>query len=276
MTPNGRGGYSDLHSHLVPGVDDGSRTLDEAREGVRRLREAGVRRIATTPHLKGSLTRDKGMLRTRLDEIDRAWETLQGMAAVEFPDTELHRGHEVMLDIPDPDLSDSRLRLANTSFILVEWPGLQVPPSAGLVLERLVDAGFRPIVAHPERYRGMDRDAYLAGEWKASGALLQVNNGSLIGRYGGAPRERAMVLLERGWVDLLASDFHGRPHLSPFLAEAETALSDRGGGYQFDLLARQNPSRILEGEDPVPVPPVIRNPGVWERVRKIFQPKRRR
>lgn len=274
--PGPSGGYTDLHSHLVPGVDDGSRTLDDAREGVRRFQEAGVGTIVTTPHLNASLTREKARLRARLDEIDRAWDILQDMVRREFSDIGLHRGQEVMLDIPDPDLSDPRLRLAGTSFVLVEWPGLSVPPSTPTVLDRIVASGFRPVLAHPERYRGLDPEALLAGEWRSTGAILQVNQGSLAGRYGEGPRRLAVTLLERGWVDLLASDFHGRPHLFPYLEEAKEVLTAWGAGYQFDLLARENPSRVLSGMDPVAVAPIVPKKGIGHRIRELFQAKGRR
>lgn len=269
-------GFTDLHSHLVPGVDDGSRTLEDARDGLRRMWALGVRRLVTTPHLDGSLTRDRGMLRARLAEMDRAWESLRQMAEAELPDLELHRGHEVMLDIPDPDLSDLRLHLAETPFVLVEWAGLGVPPSTLPVLDRLVDSGVRPIIAHPERYRGLDRDTALPGEWRERGALLQVNYGSLVGRYGDLAWRRAVTLLERGWADLMASDFHGRPHLSPSLKEAQEVLSGWGGGDRFDMLARVNPARILRGEDPMPVFPLSVKKRIWQRLREAFQPKERR
>ncbi|MCJ7627246.1 MAG: hypothetical protein MUO50_02545 [Longimicrobiales bacterium] len=270
--PGYSNGFTDLHSHLVPGVDDGSRTLEEARDGLRRLRASGVRRVVTTPHLDGSLTRDRGMLEARLAKVDEAWGSLHRMAEGEFPDLDLHRGHEVMLDIPDPDLSDPRVHLAGTAFVLVEWPGLQVPPSTLSVLDRLVDSGIRPIIAHPERYRGLDRDTVLPGEWRERGALLQVNYGSVLGRYGDLPRRRAVTLLERGWVDLMASDFHGRAHLSPSVREAQEVFSEWGGGDRFDLLARVNPARVLRGEDPMPVIPLTVKKRVWQRLREVFQP----
>jgi len=108
-------GFTDLHSHLVPGVDDGSRTLVDSADGLRRLRDAGVRRIVTTPHLDGSLTRDRGLLEARLHEVDVAWEALHEMASTDFPELEIRRGHEVMLDVPDPDLSPCPLPLFQLS-----------------------------------------------------------------------------------------------------------------------------------------------------------------
>jgi len=269
-------GLTDLHNHLVPGVDDGSRTLEDAREGLARLQASGLRQVVTTPHLDGSLTRSAGLLAERFEEVDRAWNTLKALVDLEFPEMEIQRGHEVMLDVPDPDLSDPRLRLAGTRYVLVEWQGLSVPPSTGAVLRRLQESGVRPIVAHPERYRGVDRDVYLPGEWREEGALLQVNYGSLVGRYGDLARKRAFTLLERGWVDLMASDYHGRPHLAPFLVEAREQLSEVGGGGQFGLLAGVNPSRVLRGDDPLPVPPLRKTPGPWERLRNVFRSRERR
>jgi protein-tyrosine phosphatase len=122
----------------------------------------------------------------------------------------------------------------------------------------------------------MDKETRLAGQWREAGAILQVNYGSILGRYGDLPRKRALILLERGWVDLMASDFHGRPHLSPSITEAREVFRELGGGPQFGLLAGLNPSRILRGEDPIPVPSLTLKPGVWQKIREVFQNRERR
>jgi protein-tyrosine phosphatase len=251
-------------------VDDGARTVEEALEGVDQFREAGFRTVVTTPHLEGSATRTLEGLDERLQPVDRAWETLRVAVAEGFPDMELHRGHEIMLDVPDPDFSDPRVRLAETPNVLVEWPRLQVPPGTKPVLSRIRDEGYGVILAHPERYRGMDPDLMIPGEWRELGARLQVNYGSLLGKYGEEPRKRALVLLERGWVDLLATDFHARPHLSLNLEQARETMAILGGMEHFEILARWNPARILEGEELFPVPPLPRRKGVWERIREFL------
>jgi protein-tyrosine phosphatase len=183
---------------------------------------------------------------------------------------ELHRGFEIMMDVPDPDLADARLRLAGTRFILVEWPWSGVPPSTLRVLARLKESGLTPVLAHPERYRGLE-DLGLAGAWRRAGALLQVNYGSLVGRYGGLPQKRALDLLERGWVDVLSSDFHGRPHLSPDLEEAREVMSELDGADQFEILSGVNTLRLLRDLDPVPVPALAVERGIWRRLRTLFR-----
>jgi protein-tyrosine phosphatase len=161
--------------------------------------------------------------------------------------------------------------LAETDFVLVEWPGLQIPPGTVPALERLIEKGVRPIVAHPERYRGMDRELALAGEWRRVGAHLQVNYPSLLGRYGDGPRKRAVQLLARGWADFFSTDYHGRPGISPGLEEAWAALANLGDEGELELLGVINPGRILLGQDPLPVPPLAAKTGFLERLRSAFR-----
>ena len=113
-----------------------------------------------------------------------------------------------------------------------------------------------------------------AGRWREAGAFLQVNYGSLLGRYGEAPRKRALTFLERGWVDLFSTDFHGRPHLPLYIDEAEEALGELGGSEQFDILARWNPARLLEGGELLSAPPLAGKQGLREKVLNLLKRKR--
>jgi protein-tyrosine phosphatase len=264
----------DLHSHLIPGVDDGARTLEDTREGVERMTRAGIRKIMTTPHVDASLVRDPAAYNQHMDWVDRAWEEVRQEVATHFPEVDFRRGHEVMLDVPDPDLSDERLRLGGSSFVLIEWPRLQLPPGTPAVLSRLRMAGLRPIVAHPERYIGFDRDLELAAEWKRVGALLQVNYGSLVDRYGPEARSLAFRLLRHGWVDYLSTDFHGRPHLKLYRREAVELLTEMGGDEQITLLSMTNPQRLFRDEEPLPVPPLLGDRTVWAKLRGLLKLER--
>lgn len=270
MSDRSSGGYGDLHSHLVPAVDDGARTMDEALAGVERMVDVGVRRIITTPHLRGSLTREAEAFESRMEAVDRAWRQVSEEVAEAYPDLDFRRGHEIMLDIPDVDLSDARLRLGGGDFVLVEWPRLQVPPGTPGVVSRIRFAGLKPIIAHPERYTGVDRELSVLESWRRSGGFLQVSYGSLVGRYGDRVRARAFRILERGWADYLSTDFHGRPGHELFLDEAAKLLEEQGGREHFDLLAGTNPARLCRGEEPLPVPALEVKRGFWERLRGIF------
>jgi len=260
---------ADLHNHLVPGVDDGARTLEDTLDSVGRMTQEGIRKILTTPHLNGSLTLDRALLDERLSVVSTAFENAAGAVAERFPEVEFRRGHEVMLDVPDVRFDDPRIRLNGSSFVLVEWPRLHLPPGTTAVLHRVRREGYRPIVAHPERYIGID--LALARQWREVGAHLQVNYGSLVGRYGAEARAFSFRLLRRGWVDYFSSDFHARPERHIYRREAADKLAQLGALDTFVRLAATNPARVFTDEAPLPVPILPAQRGFWAKVREILK-----
>jgi protein-tyrosine phosphatase len=261
----------DLHSHLIPGVDDGADSTALAVKAVRSFLAEGVGTLVATPHLRGSLTQNPELLEARLAAFDRAWKRLGTAVEGAGLSVDLRRGSEVMMDDPHPDFSDPRVRLDGGRFVLVEWPGLQVPPGTGPVLQRMVERSWVPVVAHPERYWGLDRDLKVVERWRTVGARLQVNHGSLLGHYGATAQGVAFRLLRRGWVDFVSSDFHPRPGRGPEVEAAALLFEDLGAEEQWQVLASVNPGRILDGEDPLPVPALPEAPGFWERVRGLIR-----
>lgn len=253
----------DFHNHLLPGVDDGATSLDESRAAFAAMRDAGVATVIVTPHFRATMTERPEVLSAALSEIDESFASVQQLLAAEFAEVQLHRGVELMLDSPTVDLSDPRLRLAETPFVLVEFPAMMVPPHSVQALYQLRLQGWRPIIAHPERYRDMD-STDVVDEWRSVGCYLQVNTGSLIGRYGDNARKTAWSLLELGWVDYLSSDYHARGRLR--LDESHAAIRRGGGEEQLRLLTQENPSRLLAGEDPLPVPPLTIRRSLWRRL----------
>jgi protein-tyrosine phosphatase len=253
----------DFHSHLIPGVDDGAATLDESRAALASMRAQGVRVVITTPHLRASLLARPDECAAYFELVDSAWEALRSMAVAEFPDMRIERGFEIMLDMPKPDLSDPRLRLAGSKFVLVEFPFSALPPNSAQALFDVKMAGYHPIVAHPERYVDMERELTTAAEWKRVGAALQVNAGSLVGAYGKKAESLAWRLIRAGMADYLSSDFHARGE--PKVAEACDALLQAGGEEQHRLLATTNPEAILKNQLPQPVAPVREPVRGWRR-----------
>lgn len=257
----------DFHNHLMPGVDDGAQTIEESVEAIEAFKQDGVVVIVTTPHLDASLTARPAELGVRLREFDRAFAQLQQCAA-KCGGVRVERGVELLLDIPEPDLSDPRLRLGGGKFFLMEFPFMTVPPQSARVVRFLADSGYTPIIAHPERYQDFGSSIDLAAEWKHNGGFLQVNGGSLTGRYGAEPRRIAFELLRRGWVDYLCSDYHARgPAL---VAQYRAVLEDAGAIEQAYTLMSANPSRMLAGMPPIPVQPLYLRRTLWGRVRAIF------
>jgi len=246
----------DFHSHLMPAVDDGAPDAAHSLDALRAFAAQGVGTCITTPHFEGSLTRSPAAFAGRIAEIDAGWERLRAVVAsapTELPAVE--RGVEVMLDDPDPDLSDSRLRLAGGPYVLCEFPAMRLPPNAEWAMQNLVRKGWRPIIAHPERYRNHDDRLTTLVRCREAGAHLQVNAGSFLGQHGDTARAIARKLLELGWADYIASDFHARG--TPATARAVALLVERGGELQARRLTEENPARILTGEPPLTVPPFV-------------------
>jgi tyrosine-protein phosphatase YwqE len=262
--------FVDFHSHLMPGVDDGAQTLEDALDGVERMMAAGVGRIVTTPHFSGGLTRNPEALAARLRELDGAWTLLSDAVRGRWPDLVLGRGAEVRLDDPAVDLEDARLRLDGGTTVLVEWPGFRVPPRSAEMISALVESGVRPVIAHPERYGTRGSDLELMDSWKGAGALLQVNQGSFVGRYGKQVQRAAELVLESGMVDCICTDFHARPHYELSLPKARDRFRRAGQEDAFIHLAGTNPARILDGEDPIPLSPISLDVSAWRRVRGLF------
>lgn len=243
--------WIDLHNHVIPGVDDGAADAPGARAAVDALTREGVDMIIATPHLNASVALQPRALEARMAALDAGWRRLESALA---PGARVERGAEVMLDVPTPDLSDPRFRLAGGPAVLVEFAYMRVPPRSAETLAWIREEGYLPVLAHPERYLGVDPGLRIVERWVAAGAFLQVNAGSLAGRYGRGPRRVARALLERGRVHCLASDYHARGE--PGLAAVRSLLASWGGEAQARRLFEENPSRLLRGEPCLPVAPV--------------------
>jgi protein-tyrosine phosphatase len=261
-------GIVDFHNHVIPGVDDGAQEEADTRLALAAMHADGVRIIIATPHVDASIALRQDRMDERMGELDGGWARLQAVLP-EFPELEVHRGAEVKLDTPEPELTDQRFRLGGGRFALFEFPYFTIPPRSASVLALVREQGWIPIVAHPERYPGLRSDLDLVKEWRAAGAYLQVNGPSLTGRYGDEPRAAAIALLENGWVDFLSSDYHarGRPHIAAY----RQALLDNDGEEQTVLLMETNPERLLRDEAPLPVPPFAVRKSLWNRIAAPFR-----
>jgi protein-tyrosine phosphatase len=220
----------DLHTHLIPGVDDGSHTIEQSVEVLQKFARQGVTAVCCTPHLKASELDD-----APCEEMDAILGDLVDAAP---PTPRLCRGFEIMLDVPRPQLGDRRLGLGGTRYVLVEF-GRLVPADASVeILSRLVRQGVVPVLAHPERYGVCTPE--LGSRWREAGAVLQVDATTLLAESRRADRARA--LLEAGCAGIVASDNHGDGRS---VATAVEWLESHGGGMQAQLLAVENPQAIL-------------------------------
>lgn len=266
----------DLHSHLVPGVDDGAESVEQAVEAIGRLVAAGVTTIVTTPHVDASVLGRPEVFARLKSEVGSRWAEVVEVARPRFPEASFGIGHEIMLDTPQLPVDDPHARLLGGPAVLVEFPRMYLPPASDDPLHVLRSEGYLPVVAHVERYHldGAPRDEVL--DWHYAGAVFQVNHGALVGRYGAAIERSAWRLMGEGLVDVLASDHHARG--TPEIEDARRLVVERGGEDAWELLTRTNPTRVLAGEAPLPVPRLAgptEERGLFDRLLGRVLPRRR-
>lgn len=251
---------ADLHNHVIPGVDDGSRSMEESLESLRDFHEEGVARLAVTPHLYLQHLDAPGELNARMRGLRDAFAQLEEQAARTGLAPELHFAQEIcaydgryMSRVVD----DPEIGIGGTDYMLVEF-GFHLEGDPDEVIDAVHAAGRRIVIAHPERYNhppGEDPLETLR-RWRDAGALLQVNLGSLFdsgSAYGRHAAELGWSLLDEGLAHLLSSDHHCRSRPQIIHQAVHAMISERGGVTQADLLLRENPNRILDGLAPLPV-----------------------
>ena len=190
-------GMTDVHAHLLPGVDDGIRTFGEAEEAVRFLERLGVRRMVLTPHVMEDYASNTAATLTEqfTDFCRRMPSSIRFTLAAEY-----------MLDAAFQQRRSEPLLLLGKQRILVETSYMAGPPDLLSILYDLSVSGLIPVIAHPERYLYLSDKEIEA--LKTQGYELQMNLMSLAGIYGNGIRRRAELFLEKGWYTYVGSDLH--------------------------------------------------------------------
>jgi protein-tyrosine phosphatase len=231
----------DLHTHILPGFDDGVRTIEESRELARRAAEEGVTAIAATPHVRADYP-------TSVDAMERGVEELRADFGAQGIAVEVLHGGEISLE-QLPRLGADELRrftLAQSGrYVLIEFPYSGWPAGLETALYTVSLAGLTPILAHPERNLEVQRDPVGLQPVVDRGALVQVTAASLDGRLGRSSKATAERLLQLGLAHVLASDAH-TPEIraAGLLAAARSVGDERLARY----LTQEAPAAIVAGE----------------------------
>ncbi|MBD5273820.1 MAG: capsular biosynthesis protein [Bacteroides sp.] len=192
-------GFTDWHSHILPGVDDGIRKMEDSLAVLKRYEEAGVKRVWLTPHIMEDYPNSTADLRARYEELKSAYNG----------NVDIRLAAENMLDSLFEERLESKDFLPigeDGKHLLVETSYMNPPYGFEDMLQRAMSAGYFLVLAHPERYRYMDENDYR--ELKSKGILFQTNFASLVGGYGETARKKAEWLLKEGMIDLTGSDLH--------------------------------------------------------------------
>lgn len=232
-------GWIDLHTHILPAVDDGAASIDDSLEMARVAVESGVHTIVATPH-----SRREGAFAS---EVERLVRLLQYRLRCENIPLRVVSGMEIMAeeDTPARLAEGTLLPLNGTRYALVEF---RFDADPLFIAERLCaigEARFVPLLAHPERYDCLNEDISLAAEWQRCGALLQVNKSSLFGRFGEPIQRTAIKLLLENRVTAVASDAHSPLYRTTEMQSVVQFLEQALSPARCRALLRENPARLL-------------------------------
>jgi tyrosine-protein phosphatase YwqE len=194
---------TDFHSHLIPGIDDGAQTIEDSIELIKGLMEFGFKKIITTPHCMVDYYRNSPEI------INSGLAKVQAELKRQNIDIVLEAASEYYLDDDfERKINAGEILTFGANYVLFELPFLSEPPNLGQVIFTLQSMGYRPILAHPERYGFYYDNFEKYQEFVDRGVFLQVNLLSLMGHYSPETKKVAEKLIDRGLISFLGSDLH--------------------------------------------------------------------
>jgi len=237
----------DLHCHLLPGVDDGPATVEDALALAQAAVGCGTRTIVATPHVSARYPNDAARIAEAAGALAEHLRA-HGISLEVLTGSEIAFSH--LIDVDAAELA--RLGLGGGNWLLVEPPFSATAAGLDDLVLELVHAGHGVILAHPERCPAFEREPRLLHSLVDQGVLTSLTAGSLVGRFGSKVRRFASQLVDAGVVHNVASDAHGAPSRGPSIA---AELEQAGLGYLRAWLTDTVPRAILAGERTVPPAP---------------------
>lgn len=234
----------DIHCHILPDFDDGAESLEEALDMARMAAATGVTDIVATPHFQG----EPGTLEL-LPLMQRQFRVLSSALTQAHIPVQLHPGAEVLC-LPDTislAVAHQLPTLAGTNYVLSEFYFDESYSFMDETLSEIADCGYKPVIAHPERYDVIQRDPRLLHRWARQGFVIQMNKGSVLGSFGSRVEQTANEILAMGLAHLFASDAHGCHSRTPHMAALQQWVGELCEPEYAAILLEKNPRRLLNG-----------------------------
>lgn len=242
--------YIDCHNHTIWGVDDGIQEREETLEALENAYNDGIVSICVTPHIKPGIIDESlfNLIKQRFTEF----ETLASNYGIQS-----YLGSEILINYDLFDVIDNDLFIPmnNTQYLLVEFDlGRDITGVTYIdeYLQELIDRGFKPIIAHVERYFPKGIDLSIVKKWQRYGCLLQMNRTSLLGIHGKVLQSNCMKLLKNKLITLVCSDAHSASGMRKLkLSDTYEVLAKFVGYNNARILLYDNPNYILSNQDTV-------------------------
>ncbi|MFC4769452.1 tyrosine-protein phosphatase [Effusibacillus consociatus] len=235
----------DIHSHILPGVDDGAKNLDEAVNMALMAYRDGIHTVVATPHHKNGVYHTSAELIVELVGELNSILLNRGIPVTVLPGMEPHVYSDFCNDLLDGTILTLN---RNKKYVFLELPYDQVPRYLNQIIFQIVLAGFIPIIPHPERNYSIRKQPDILYEAIKRGALSQLTAGSLLGAYGKPIQDLSEKLIEHNMVHIIASDAHNTGKRRPALAEAYSLIEQKWGKEIF-IEFMDNAKAIIDGKD---------------------------
>lgn len=252
----------DIHTHIIPSVDDGPDTLEEAMRMLEDMADEGISRVISTSHFNSP------QYDVSAEQVISGVEMLKKQIKVQNIPIELLTGHEIRIypSLLDDLLTGEALTLGNSRYVLIEFPSREVPDFAEDVFTELLSQNFIPVIAHPERNRELIEKPEKLYQFAKNGVLSQVTTGSLAGHFGSKIKETALHFVEQNLVHALGSDVHNLTSRPLLFNKGIDVLDNKGLSDQADILLENN-HRIAENSYIIMQEPIKPKKAWW----KVFQ-----
>ena len=239
----------DIHSHVLPGLDDGAETLEESLAMLEAAARAGTTDIVATPHANAEFTFAPELVARKLAEL----------RAAAGNSIRIHTGCDFHLqdeNIQDALRHPSKYTINHKNYLLVEFSDLAILNNTAEIFYQLRSSGMVPVITHPERNGLLQKRFESIEGWVAEGARVQVTAHSFLGRFGKQANKYADKLMQAGLVHFVASDAHDSIDRTPDMRQALEYVSDRYGAKRAEQLFELNPRAAIAGErlPPMSVP----------------------
>ena len=232
----------DIHTHVLPGVDDGAGTWEMAVHMCHMAAQDGISHVVATPHANDEYVYDRQGLESVLAELSQRSDAVVDLTL----GCDFHFSYDnLSLLEQDPH----RFTIGNTRYLLVEFSDFSVPPWITGKLQDLLDTGLVPIITHPERNMLLQADLQRVVHWAEIGCPIQVTANSLTGRWGDRALKSAQWLLKKNAVHIVASDCHNVEGRPPILSVARKAIEKAVGPDIATAVVADNPKAVVDNLD---------------------------
>lgn len=235
-------GYVDIHSHILPGVDDGSRDMDMTRNMLQMAWSEGIRTMIATPHYR------RGYVHVSAETWKEVYQVVCSEAKKIDSDFRIYLGNELFNShsLEDKLARGEVLTMADTSYVLVEFLPSDTYRELQSAVRRLRMAGYSPIIAHAERYTCLLKEPALTEELVDLGCYIQINTASVTGENGYAAKRYVKKLLKYELVHFLGTDTHDLGKRKPAMKKCLAYIAGKYGKEYALRIGRENALRLLE------------------------------